>query len=157
MLPSSGIILEGEEIPWSPVVKYLGLHLDSRLTFAAHIDKSVSKAEKAFKILYSFLNRKSKLCRRNKLLLYKTCIRPILCYGVETWFDCAPTHKKKLQIIQNKCLKIIENRHWRYSTATLHEDTDIPKIEDFGSKICGKFKLRCRNSDNPYISELFDP
>jgi hypothetical protein len=37
----------------------------------------------------------------SKLLVYKSCIRPILCYRVETWYNCATTHKKKLQIIQN--------------------------------------------------------
>jgi hypothetical protein len=122
MLPASNLRLNNQEIPWSSEVKYLGLNLDKRLTFASH----TAKAEKAFRILYSFLNRKSRLCIHNKLLLCKTCIRPILCYGVETWFDCAPTHKKKLQIIQNKCLKIIKNRHWRYSTDTLHEETNMP-------------------------------
>jgi hypothetical protein len=125
MLPASNLRLNNQEIPWSSEVKYVGLNLDKRLTFASHTAKAIDKAEKAFRILYSFLNRKSRLCIHNKLLLYKTCIRPILCFGVETWFDCAPTHKNKLQIIQNKCLKIIKNRHWRYSTNTLHEETNI--------------------------------
>jgi hypothetical protein len=156
MLPASGIKLDDQEIPWSPEVKYLGLYLDKRLTFASHTAKSIKKAEMAFRILYSFLNRKSKLCIQNKLLLYKSCIRPILCYGVETWFDCAPTHKKKLQIIQNKCLKIIQNRHWRYSTAALHEETNMPRIEEFGDKIRDKFLQRSRFSENPLILGLLD-
>jgi hypothetical protein len=134
-LPSTRIVLNGQEVPWSSEVKYLGLTLDKRLTFASHTTKSIEKAERAFRILYSFLNRKSKLCLYNKLLLYKSCIRPILCYGVETWYNCAATHKKKLQIIQNKCLKIIKNRHWRYSTFDLHQETNIPMIEAFGEKI----------------------
>jgi hypothetical protein len=148
-------ILNNQEIPWSSEVKYLGLNLDKRLTFASHTAKAIDKAEKAFRILYSFLNRRSKLCIHNKLLLYKTCIRPILCYGVETWFDCATTHKKKLQIIQNKCLKIIKNRHWRYSTDALHEETNMPRIEDFGIKIHDKFMHRSRFSENPLILGLF--
>jgi hypothetical protein len=141
---ATGIKLDDQEIPWSPEVKYLGLYLDKRLTFASHTAKSIKKAEMAFRILYSFLNRKSKLCIQNKLLLYKPCIRPILCYGVETWFDCAPTHKKKLQIIQNKCLKIIQNHHWRYST------------EEFGDKFRDKFLQRSRFSENPLILGLLD-
>jgi hypothetical protein len=60
-----------------------------RLTFASHTAKAIDKTEKAFRILYSFINRKSKLCVHNKFLLYKTCIRPILCYGDETWFVCS--------------------------------------------------------------------
>jgi hypothetical protein len=53
MFPASGIKFDDQEIPWSPEVKYLGLYLDKRLT-------SIKKAERAFRVLYSFLNRKSK-------------------------------------------------------------------------------------------------
>lgn len=156
-IPDTEIILDGDNVPWSGEVKYLGIHLDKRLTFASHISKSIEKANLAFKILYSFLNRKSKLCIQNKLLLYKICIRPILCYGIETWHDCAATHRRKLQIIQNKCLKIIMNRHWRFSTAALHEETGVPLIEDFSEKICGRFFERSRFSENPLILGLTDP
>jgi hypothetical protein len=51
MLPVSGIKLDDQEIPWSPEVKYLGLYLDKRLTFASHTAKSMKKAEMAFRIL----------------------------------------------------------------------------------------------------------
>jgi hypothetical protein len=80
MLPTLGITLDDQEIPWSPEGKYLGLYLDKRLTFASHTAESIKKTERAFRILYSFLNRKSKLCVQNKLLLYKSCIRPV--YGI---------------------------------------------------------------------------
>jgi hypothetical protein len=68
------------------------------------------------------------------LILFPTiiCYGVIRCYGVETWFDCAPTHKKKLKIIQNKCLKRIQKHHWRFSTAALHEETNMPRVEEFG-------------------------
>ncbi len=69
-VPQSNIVLDGNSIPWSNEVKYLGVHLDKRLTFATQVSKSIEKAGLAFKILYSFLNRKSKLCVPNKLLLY---------------------------------------------------------------------------------------
>jgi hypothetical protein len=62
----------GEEIPWSPEVRYLGLNLDRRLNFASHTAKSTNKAERVFRVLYSFLNRRSKLFTQNKLLLYKS-------------------------------------------------------------------------------------
>jgi Reverse transcriptase (RNA-dependent DNA polymerase)/Endonuclease-reverse transcriptase len=155
-IPRTEITLDGDGIPWSGEVKYLGVHLDKRLTFASHISKSIDKATLAFRILYSFLNRKSKLCVPNKLLLYKVCIRPILCYGVECWYDCAATHRRKLQIIQNKQLKIIMNRHWRYSTAALHEETGIPLIEEFGNRITERFFHKTRFSENPLILGLND-
>jgi hypothetical protein len=45
MLPASGIKLYDREIPWwSPKVKYLGLYLDKRLTFASHTAELIKKA-----------------------------------------------------------------------------------------------------------------
>jgi hypothetical protein len=45
-LPSLGIVLNEQEIPSTPEVKYL----DKRLTFASHPAKSIERAEKAFRI-----------------------------------------------------------------------------------------------------------
>jgi hypothetical protein len=83
-LPSFG---NEQEIPWTPEVKYL-VSLDKRLTFVSHTAKSIEKAERAFRIHYSFLNRKSKLCLHNKLLLYKSCIGSF-CVTVSRhdWFN----------------------------------------------------------------------
>jgi hypothetical protein len=123
-LPFANIGIGGHPIPWFTEAKYLGVTLDKTLLPVTSIEKS----EKAFCI---FRNRKSRLNKHNKLLFYRTtetngtCIRSILCYGVETWFFCANTYKKRLQIIQNKYLKIIMNCHWRYSTSTLHEEANV--------------------------------
>jgi hypothetical protein len=103
--------------------------------------------------LSEFFTRFSIENRNYVCTINKSCIRPILCYGVETWYNCAATHKKKLQ---NKCLKIIKNRHWRYSTFDFHQETNIPIIEAFGEKIYGKFMQRCRFSENPLILEFID-
>jgi hypothetical protein len=43
-------------------VKILDVTLYKRLKFASHTTKSIEKADKVFRILYSFLNGKSKLC-----------------------------------------------------------------------------------------------
>ena len=156
-IPQNDIVLDGNSIPWSEEVKYLGVTLDKRLTFQSHTSKSIEKANLAFRILYPFLNRKSKLCIPNKLLLYKLCIRPILCYGIEPWFDCAAGHRKKVQIFQNKQLKIILNRHWRHSTVALHEEAGIPLIENFSKKITERFFHKSRFSENPLILGLTSP
>jgi hypothetical protein len=124
------------------VFKYLGVRLDKRLTFEPHISKALEKAGEAFKILYSFLNRKSKLCVSNKLLLFKLCIRPTLCYGVECWYDCAATHWQ---------------RHWRYSTEALHEEAGVPLIEEFSQRIVENFFHKVLFSENPLILGLIDP
>jgi hypothetical protein len=65
-----------------------------------------------------------------------------------------PRTKQKLQIIQNKCRKIIKNRHWQYSTFDLHhQETNVPMIEAFGEKIYEKFMQRCRFSQAKFAAK----
>jgi hypothetical protein len=47
-LSSFGIVLNRQEIPWTPEVKYLGVTLNKRLKFAFHTAKSIEEAERAF-------------------------------------------------------------------------------------------------------------
>jgi hypothetical protein len=51
-LPSINISIGGHSIPWFSGVKYLGVTLDKRLTFASHTAKANEKLEKAFHIIY---------------------------------------------------------------------------------------------------------
>jgi hypothetical protein len=59
---------------------------------------------------------------------------------VECWYDCAATHRRKIQIVQNKQLKIIMDHHWRHSTEALHEEAGVPLIEDFSQLVTLKNK-----------------
>ena len=80
-----------------------------------------------------------------------------MTYGSPVWISCSRTHSKRLQILQNKCLKIIYNLPMRYSTRQFHEETKYPMIEDFLTKLNEKFKATCLNSPNPLTREfVFD-
>jgi hypothetical protein len=57
--------------------KYLRLHLDSRLTWHKHIFAKWKQLEVAITKMYWLLRRKSKLSTSNKLLIYKTILKPI--------------------------------------------------------------------------------
>jgi hypothetical protein len=62
--------------------------------------------------MYPLINRKSSLKTKNKILLYKVGIRPILTYGAPVFSTAAKTHLKKIQTTQNKILKMILNVPW---------------------------------------------
>ena len=59
-------------LEWLPVVKYLGVILDSKLTIKQNIENNVIKARKASGILYSLLKKNSTVPLNSKLTLYRS-------------------------------------------------------------------------------------
>ena len=153
-LPPRKFKFGSTEIEWSKKLKYLGLILDRKLLFGSHIEYTNERAQKYISILYSLISRRSKLNIRNKLLIYKSIIRPILLYACPVWGDCANVHLKKLQVTQNKCLKMIFLLPWHFSTSRLHEIAHTDTISQCISTQSSKFLDNCCLSSNPLISAL---
>ncbi len=138
-LPENPLNVLGTEIEWSPVVKYLGIMLDKKLVLNQHINYAVAKVNLVVKILYPLISRKSRLDTSNKLLLYKQIFRPILSYGCPVFVNAAKVHIKKMQIAQNKIIKLIFQLPWRTSTKLIHEIANITPIHEYFVKIAEKF------------------
>ena len=152
--PRSEFKINNEQVPWKDKTKYLGIHLDKTLTFKNHVNKVIQKSSMCVKLLYPLLNRRSKLHTKNKLLLYKSTIRPIMLYGSPVWGDCADTHKKRIQVAQNRCLKMCLNLHPRHSTTDVHDLANTCLVSDFINKTTLNFKDRSAGSWNLLISSL---
>jgi hypothetical protein len=130
-LPTRDIKFGMHNIPWSADIKYLGITLDKSLTFVKHVNNNITRASGLIKTLYPFIKRNSKLSIKNKRILYKSIFRAVLTYGSNVYCTCALTHLKKLQVMQNKILKIIYNRPFFFSTYRLHQINNIELIYDF--------------------------
>ncbi|KAI8126988.1 putative RNA-directed DNA polymerase from transposon X-element [Lucilia cuprina] len=152
-IPRRQISIGNEHIPIDNCVKYLGVILDKKLIFREHIEQACQKAIKAIRSLWPLLNKHSYLNAKNKNLLYKSIIRPILTYASPVWYTAANYHLKRLQIIQNKCLKIINNKNWKYPTNILHQETKYEKIFDFITRLNNKYFEKVENSSYPLIRE----
>ena len=153
-LPSEGITVRDSKIVWSNSIKYLGSTLDKTLTFKTNTDLISDKAHMYLGMLYPIINRKSKLSSSNKLLIFRAIIQSILLNACPVWGNCAYHHIEKLQIIQNKCLKIILNLPRYHSTYDLHHRANIPKLSQQISKINLNFRAKLARSENPLINNL---
>jgi hypothetical protein len=63
-------------IPWNSRVKYLGIIIDQKLSWMAHIGNVMRKMDAAQYVLHPLICRHRNLHLSNKLLLYKSIIRP---------------------------------------------------------------------------------
>lgn len=69
-------------------------------------------------------------------------------YAYPIWCSAAPTNIKPLQILQNKCLRLIlsENRYARISD--MHEATKLPLILNYAKELGEKFYRNQLNGNN---------
>lgn len=109
-------------------VKYLGAMLDKKLTFAQHIKYACENANKIKGILLPLLCRNSKLSVKNKLILYKSMIKPILLYAAPVWSSTCQTNINRIKTIENKTLRMISNAAPRTSNTKLHSQLQIDDI-----------------------------
>jgi hypothetical protein len=119
-LPYTEIVVNGVSIPWASKVKYLGLTFDKKIIFKDHCKNKLNKMSQLIKIYYPFINRKSRLCKAVKITMFKTIFRAAMLYESHGWSGCAASHRRRLQIIQNKVLKMILRKPWWYLTNDLH-------------------------------------
>lgn len=148
------ITFKNSTIPWSDSVRYLGGFLDSKLTHKLHVDTVIAKAKKAVGILYCFLKKFSHVKPHIKILMYKLYIRPIFTYAAPMLANCAKTHIKKLQVFQNKCLRMVLSAPYDTRITDLHSAANTPTITEFIDKLTEKFYKSCELSENRIIREL---
>ena len=151
------IAFNGETFDWKDSIKYLGVVLDKKLNFKHHIDYSIGKASAAsFSSLYCLLSRNSHVSIDSKWRIYKSYIRPIITYASPIFANAAACHLKKLQLFQNKMLRMISDIRWYdfKSVSEIHDSAKIPLISSFISKLTANFYSKIVHHPNDLFSSL---
>ena len=95
--------------------KYLGIIIDSHLTWKDHINETSSKANSA----KAFLKRNIYQCSTTiKSNCYKSFIRPILEYAAPVWCPFQQTQIHQIERIQCNMARFVMNDYSRYSSVT---------------------------------------
>jgi Reverse transcriptase (RNA-dependent DNA polymerase)/Endonuclease-reverse transcriptase len=151
------ISFNNEFFTWKDSVKYLGVILDKKLIYSHHIDTSIQKASSiCFGSFYCLLRRKSPVSIDSKLRIYKSYIRPVLTYACPAFSNAAKCHLNKLQLFQNKILRMILNVKWTdfRTTNDIHDDCKIPLIKDFIANTTDKFYSKTVHHPNSMFTSL---
>ncbi|GFV70817.1 RNA-directed DNA polymerase from mobile element jockey [Trichonephila clavipes] len=141
-------------VPWVTEYKYLGLILDTKLNFAKHIRSAHQKAAGMRCTLNRLISPKSKLALRQKVLLYKAILHPIMLYASPIWAPAAVTHLKRLHTFQNIQLRRAANAPWFVRNEVLHKDLNIPPLLDFIKKQSENFFDRLPQISNESIRKI---
>ncbi|GFX49712.1 RNA-directed DNA polymerase from mobile element jockey [Trichonephila clavipes] len=117
-------------IPWTTNVEYLGVTLDYKLNFKNHLTKITCKFKKTLIILLPLLNKNSNLSRNSKRQIYLQYLQPILTYACQIWGCAAKSNINKLQVLQNRALRIILNYPRYIARKYLHKDANIQPLNE---------------------------
>jgi hypothetical protein len=118
------------QLPQKEEVKYLGLHLDRRLTWHKHIFVKGKQQGITLIKMYWLLRRKSKLSTSNKLLIYKAILKPIRIYRIQLWGTASTSNIEILQCFQLKTLHTIVDAHLLMPNSVNRRDLQIPTVKE---------------------------
>ena len=129
-------------------VQYLGMLLDEKLYWHEHVDQICASLVKYFGIFNHIKNFVSKRIARQ---LYFAFIYSRIQYGIETYGTCAKETLAKVQIMQNKLLKLLLKWDRRTPTDFVHYHLSILKINDMHTAKILSFVNECRSGRVPDI------
>jgi len=148
------VALFGELIEWVDTTRYLGVTLDTRLTWSPHIDQVRKRTAQRMGMLGPFLNKKSDLSVRNGVPLYKQLIPPLMDYASPAWSSAARSHVRKLQLLQSTCLRLATGAPWYVSNRQIHKDLGVPLFADHIRALTESFDSKLADVGNPLLRHL---
>lgn len=140
------VSIDGKQIQETHSVKYLGITLQSSLTWDVHMQDLKSKIAPAIGMLYKL---KYKLDAKTKLMIYQCLIHSHLNYMAVIYaYNKNSNSLKHLQSMQNKALKIVYKLPINFSTILLYKNVCKTVLPIYGlheqNTLCCVFK--CLNN-----------
>lgn len=148
------IRVNNRPVEWENEVVYLGVTIDSKQLYRSHTDKLKSRCIGLLKSLYPLISRRSKLSSRNKLAVFKCIVAPVVNYAMPVWGSCAETHKKKLQVVQNRLLRTILDVPYNTRISELHRTAGCKTIQERIEDSLQDFVVSAAHSENPLIRAI---
>ena len=124
---SAKIYLEGHPLENKSVTDYLGVTIDSQLTFRQHVARVTSKAYGALKTL---CHVKASLPTVTRILLYRTLVLPHLEYCSAIWDPHTAELTSKVERVQNRAMRYILDRPPRTSSDSLRQQLKWQTLEE---------------------------
>lgn len=153
----SPVNLGNHPLPHSDTVKYLGMHLDRRLTWKKHLQTKRDQLGLKYRGLYWLLGRNSKLSVDNKLLIYNTVLKPVWTYGIQLWGSACTSNINFIQRFQNGLLKNISNAPWFIRNTELHEILNVNMVYEEIKTSAQAYQEKLRNHPNQLAQRLTKP
>jgi hypothetical protein len=141
-------------IPQREAVKYLGLHFDKHFTWREHVTKTRKHLDLKTRELIWLIGKRSPLSLNNKILIYKTVLKPIWTNGRAIWGCRAASNLAVIQSYQAKTLRQITHAPWYVSNHTLPTDLRIPPVTKVFQELTENHRTSLESHPNTLIAPI---
>jgi hypothetical protein len=148
------VFLNNKPIPQAENAKYLGMYLDRRLTWRKHIDAKRKHLGLKFNKMYWLMGRNSSLTMENKLLLYKSILKPVWTYGIQLWGSASKSNIEILERFQAKTLRTIALAPWYVTNQVIQRDLQMSSVKDEARRCSLQYRKRLTTHPNVLVSGL---
>jgi hypothetical protein len=139
-------------------VKYLGLHLDRRLTWRKHIFTKWKQLGMTITKTHWLLKRKSKVSTSNKSIIYKAILKSIWTHGIQLWGTASAWNIEILECFQSKALSIILDAPCYVPNTVIWTDLQTPTVKKYICQYSFHYGARLSvHPDNLVVNLMVQP
>ena len=146
--------MNGENIPYNPNPKFLGVTFDESLSFNCHIENLRCRALKRTAIIKCLSNSFWHLSTACLTQIYCSLVQSIFNYSFFTVASLSDTNLNKLQCIQNRAIRSIFSLKWNHPSILLPEISGIAPLRHRFIQLGCRHIAKSIFYNNPYISPL---
>ena len=125
--------------------KFLGVTLDSDLTFSKHIKSITAKLSRSCGVLYKLKNLLPQQARMN---YYYGLMYPYLTYNIIVWGSTNPSHLNPLIILQKRIVRILAGSEYLAHSTPLFLKLSILKLLDLHKYFVCMYMFDERNRED---------
>jgi hypothetical protein len=146
------LIMNNAPISVQTKITFLGITLDKRLTWGPHLKEKRKSSNNRLHLLRPLLN--SKITLQNKLIIYKSIIRPVWFYRIAIWDPAKPSNIRPIQAFQSIALRLVTKVPCYVSNSTLHNDLKIITTIELAKTMYKRFHQNLNTHSNTLISNM---
>lgn len=152
--PPNQVAFSSLQIPYRPTVKYLGIYLDTKLTWKEQINYTAKKSENALNIIRAFCNCRWGSDPNITLLFYRSMIGSLLDYASIFYGSASETVLRKLDTLKNKCLRTCVGFMKSTPIIAMEAETVEPPLYLRRNFLSDKFLLSLQSRNSPVLIKI---
>ena len=132
--------------------KFLGLYIDEKLYWKLHISYLAGKIARGVGII---LKARKYFTNECMVQLYNAFIVPYMMYCNQIWGSTYKSNLRKLQVLQNKAVRIITGSSRKTSIEWMYNEFRILNLYEINLYLVGKFMFKVFHEDVPNVFDNF--